>query len=230
MKWPTFLFLWTRLGSIWPKAGDVAAISLRATIGTPGQRGGNITMCATISENGVSTHIPHIGTYNTQLHLVPEHKRDYVRPDLPNYVTVWDNVSFPRTNIVGEVFCCAWKDNNGVPSTILPVPESDFFQHGGGIYDYRTQDQMSLLDAMNTACEDITGDHCRGWLRHARRFQMWKHQMWRWQKISGQTNKSDRMSTKKMGTCSVTYCEEVHFFFFFFYSTGRFNPRPAPGG
>ncbi len=29
---------------------------------------------------------------------------------------------------------------------------------------------MSLLDAMNAACEDITADHCRGWVRHSRRF------------------------------------------------------------
>lgn len=31
-----------------------------------GQHGGNITMCAAISENGVSTHILNIGPYNTQ--------------------------------------------------------------------------------------------------------------------------------------------------------------------
>lgn len=41
----------------------------RATTDTPGQRGANITMCAAISENGVRTHIPHIGPYNTQLLL-----------------------------------------------------------------------------------------------------------------------------------------------------------------
>jgi hypothetical protein len=40
-------------------------IGHRTTIGTPGRRGGNITMCAAISENAVSTHIPHIGPYKT---------------------------------------------------------------------------------------------------------------------------------------------------------------------
>ncbi len=34
----------------------------RATTDKPGQLGANITMCAAISENGVSTHIPHIGS------------------------------------------------------------------------------------------------------------------------------------------------------------------------
>ena len=38
------------------------------------------------------------------------------------------------------------------------------------MYEHRAQDQRSLLHAMDAACEDITGDQCRGWLRHARRF------------------------------------------------------------
>ena len=44
-------------------------IGHRATVDLPGQRGGNITMCAAISEHGVLTHIPLIGPYNTQ-HLL----------------------------------------------------------------------------------------------------------------------------------------------------------------
>ncbi len=40
-------------------------IGHRATVDLPGQRGGNISMCAAISENGVLTHIPLIGPYNT---------------------------------------------------------------------------------------------------------------------------------------------------------------------
>ena len=89
-------------------------IGHRATIATPGQHGDNITMCAAVSENGVSTHIPHIGPYNTQLllaflntlyrDLITEHERGLVRADLPNYVIVWDNVSFHRNNIVREWF------------------------------------------------------------------------------------------------------------------------------
>ncbi len=44
-------------------------IGHQATTDTPGQHGANITMCAAISENGESTHIPLIGPYNTQLLL-----------------------------------------------------------------------------------------------------------------------------------------------------------------
>ena len=35
------------------------------------------------------------------------------------------------------------------------------------MYEHWAQDQRSLLHAMDAACDDITGDQCRGWLRHA---------------------------------------------------------------
>lgn len=38
------------------------------------------------------------------------------------------------------------------------------------MYEHRAQDQRSLLHAMDAACEDITGDQCRGWMRHSCRF------------------------------------------------------------
>lgn len=52
----------------------------------------------------MSTHIPHIGPYNTQplLAFLNQNKKGLVRPDLPIYVVVWDNVSFHQTNIVRE--------------------------------------------------------------------------------------------------------------------------------
>ncbi|CAK6982700.1 uncharacterized protein LOC122873078, partial [Scomber scombrus] len=41
-------------------------IGHRATVDVPGQRSGNITIGAAMSENGVLTHIPIIGPYNTE--------------------------------------------------------------------------------------------------------------------------------------------------------------------
>ncbi|XP_045562373.1 uncharacterized protein [Salmo salar] len=86
----------------------------RATADVPGQRGGNITMCAAISENGVATHIPSLGPYNTQkllifldrLHfdLIPENERGLVGPHLPQYVIVWDNVNFHRGPLIRAWF------------------------------------------------------------------------------------------------------------------------------
>ncbi len=40
-------------------------IGHRAIINVPGQRGGNITMCAAISQNGVVHHHATLGPYNT---------------------------------------------------------------------------------------------------------------------------------------------------------------------
>ncbi len=79
-------------------------IGQRATIFVPGQRGGNITMCAAISENGVLTHIPRLGPYNTQ-HLltcldtlyrdiIPENERGLTGDHLNKHVVVCDNVRF----------------------------------------------------------------------------------------------------------------------------------------
>ncbi|KAI7800946.1 hypothetical protein IRJ41_015737 [Triplophysa rosa] len=140
-------------------------IGHRATVDVPGQRGGNITMCAAISENGVATHIPSLGPYNTQkllifldrLHfdLIPENER---RPHLPQYVIVWDNVNFHRGPLIRAWF------------TTHPRMVMYFSAWRWRVYEHRAQDQRSLLHAMDAACEDITGDQCRGWLRHARHF------------------------------------------------------------
>ncbi|XP_060760641.1 uncharacterized protein LOC132870787 [Neoarius graeffei] len=81
-------------------------IGQRATVDVPGQRGGNITMCAAISENGVATHTASLGPYNTEkllrfldqlyVYLVPENERGLEGPHLPQFVIVWDNVNFHR--------------------------------------------------------------------------------------------------------------------------------------
>ena len=70
-------------------------ISHRAMVDVPGQHGGNITMCAAISENGMATHILRLGPYNTQKllifldrphsDLIPENERGLVGP-LPTKV------------------------------------------------------------------------------------------------------------------------------------------------
>lgn len=44
-------------------------IGQRATIQVPGQHGGNLSMCAAISDDGVVGHRPVIGSYNTE-HLM----------------------------------------------------------------------------------------------------------------------------------------------------------------
>lgn len=95
---------------------DVAGTSLGilATVDVPGQRGGNITMCAAISEQGVVHKVPAIGPFNTDRlllfldglfkALITEVERGVVAPDLPNLVVVWDNVRFHYSNQVRAWF------------------------------------------------------------------------------------------------------------------------------
>ncbi len=169
-------------------------IGHRAITDPPGQRGADITMCAAISENGVSTHLPHIGPYNTQLllaflntlyrDLIPEQERGFVR----HYVVVWDNVSFHRSNIVRD--CLAAHERITVeflpPYSPFLNPIEEFFQY-------------MIIDHKNAACEDITADHCRGWCGIQGDFLtgawQWKTSDVMLRKIFDLTNKSD-MSTK----------------------------------
>ncbi|XP_025762446.1 uncharacterized protein LOC109201766 [Oreochromis niloticus] len=61
-------------------------IGHRAIVNVPGQRGGNVTMCAAISQRGLDYREP-------------------AQPEQPHYVVVWDNVSFHRAALAMEEAC-----------------------------------------------------------------------------------------------------------------------------
>lgn len=158
-------------------------IGHRATVDLPGQRGGNITMCAAISEHGVLTHIPLIGPYNTQhlfnfletlyRALIPDNERGLFREDLPKYVVICDNVSFHRSNIIRQWFVTHPRmliEFLPPYSPFLNPIEEFFSAWRWKVYDRQPHTQMTLLAAMDAACEDITVDACRGWIRHSKRF------------------------------------------------------------
>ncbi|KAI2667382.1 DNA-directed RNA polymerase subunit beta [Labeo rohita] len=114
-------------------------IGQRAIVEVPGQRGGNITMCAAITNHGVIHHHATLGPYNTAhlitfleiLHntLIPPDQTD--GPEQLRYIVIWDNVSFHRAALVHNWF------------TAHPP--------------------------MEDACRDIAVDALHGWIRHARR-------------------------------------------------------------
>ena len=72
-------------------------IGQKAITNVPGQRGGNITMCAAITQNGVLHHNATLGPYNTghmltfldaiYTMLVPDPDQEPAR-----FVVLWDNV------------------------------------------------------------------------------------------------------------------------------------------
>ncbi|KAL7852197.1 hypothetical protein SRHO_G00179820 [Serrasalmus rhombeus] len=161
-------------------------IGHRATV-VPGQRGRNITMCAATSELGVLTHIPTLGPYNKQ-HLVTfidTVYRDLIpdgemalndrenAPNFPNYVVIWDNVRFHRSNTIRQWFAT----HNRMLMLFLPPyspflnPIEEFFSAWRWkVYDRQPHTQMTLLAAMDAACEDITAEACRGWIRRSKSF------------------------------------------------------------
>ncbi len=123
-----------------------------------------------------------IGPYNTDplllfledLHerLVPEVERGQVG-DLSIYEITWDNVAFHHSRAV-----TAWFDAHPRMMSLFVAPYSPFLNPieeffsawRWKVFDHRPQDQMSLLDAMDAACQDITAEHCQGWIRHTKIF------------------------------------------------------------
>ncbi len=85
-------------------------IGQRAVVNVPGQRGGNITLCAAISVQGVLHNHATLGPYNTgqiiafldALHAVVQD-----RPQQPRFVVIWDNVSFHQACQRLHLLCAA---------------------------------------------------------------------------------------------------------------------------
>lgn len=156
-------------------------IGKRATVDVPGQRGANITMCAAMANAGLLLHKCQVGPYNTErllaflndLHqrLVPE--QDQEGENMRTFVISWDNVAFHHSQAITSWF----EDHPRLVSLFLPPyspflnPIEEFFSAWRWkVYDHQPHDQMSLLEAMDAGCRDITVHDCQGWIRHAKRF------------------------------------------------------------
>ncbi|KAJ8395943.1 hypothetical protein AAFF_G00026510 [Aldrovandia affinis] len=89
-------------------------IGQRVTVNVPGQREGNITICAAISMNGVVVHNVVLGPYNTARllrfldslndTLIPQEEQDLEGPELMKFVVVWDNIHIHHSLLVREWF------------------------------------------------------------------------------------------------------------------------------
>ncbi len=150
-------------------------IGQRAIVHVPGQRGGNITLCAAISLRGLLHHHAKLGPYNSQhiltfldaLHNIVVQNR----PDQPRFVVIWDNVSFHRAALVQ-----AWFTNHNQFEVVYLPPYSPFLNPieeffsawRWRVYDRQPHARMPLLQAMEQACGDIQVTAIHGWFRHAR--------------------------------------------------------------
>ncbi len=133
----------------------------------PGQRGGNITMCAAISLRGLLHHHAKLGPYNTQ-HILTflDALHDAVvqdRSEQRRFVVVWDIVSFHQP---WSIWSCIL-----TPLLAISKPYWIFFPAlRWRVYDHQRHARMSLLQAMEEACGDIEGTSIHGWIRHTRRY------------------------------------------------------------
>ncbi|XP_047672452.1 uncharacterized protein LOC113649674 isoform X2 [Tachysurus fulvidraco] len=151
-------------------------IGHRVIINVPGQRGGNITMCAAISQNGVVHHHATIGPYNTA-HIIAflDTLHDMLtvqRPEHTRYVIIWDNVSFHRAALVRNWFTdhpFFMAFNLPPYSPFLNPIDEFFYAWHWKVYD-RHPHHVALLQAMEEACGDIDQASCQAWIRHSRRY------------------------------------------------------------
>ena len=156
-------------------------IGQRAIVNVPGQRGGNITLCAAINHHGILHHHSILGPYNTArlltfldtLHntVIPPDQPD--NAEQPRYVVIWDNVSFHRATLVRTWF------TNHPRFLALPLPpyspflnaiEEFFSAWRWKVYARNPQAQIPLIQAMEEACGDIAPEAFQGWIRHTRRY------------------------------------------------------------
>ncbi|XP_052341208.1 uncharacterized protein LOC118363001 isoform X1 [Oncorhynchus keta] len=154
-------------------------IGHRAIINVPGQRGGNITMCAAISQNGVLHHHAILGPYNTA-HIITFldtlHNRlipDDQGPEHPRYIIIWDNVSFHRAAVVRNWFTGhpLFISLNLPPYSPFLSPIEEFFSAWRWkVYDRQPHQRIPLLQAMEEACGDIDQGSCHAWIRDSRRY------------------------------------------------------------
>ncbi len=102
-------------------------IGHRAIVNVPGQRGGNITLCAAITQNGVLHRHANLGPYNTNLILT-------FLDRLHNIITAANQrtdaihirlgqCSFPSFCSGPKLFSSTPTIYSSIPSTILPLPK-----------------------------------------------------------------------------------------------------------
>ena len=134
----------------------------KAVVNVPGQRGGNITLCAAICLQGVLHHHATLGLYNTAhiiIFLDALHNAVVQSgPEQHRFVVIWDNVSFHRAALVRD-----WITNHNNFSVVYLPPYSRFLNPieelfsacRWKVYDCQPHARLPLLKAMEEACGDI---------------------------------------------------------------------------
>ena len=152
-------------------------IGQRAIVQVPGQRGGNISLCAAISLQGLLHHQTKLGPFNTE-HIITflDALHDAAvqdRPERPRFVVVWHDVSFHRAALARNWFTNRhqFKVLYFPPYTPFLNPIEELFSAWRWrIYDRQPHARMPFLLAMEQACADNDLGSIHGWIRHTRQY------------------------------------------------------------
>jgi hypothetical protein len=144
-----------------------------AIIQVPGQSGGNVTLCAAISNRGVLHRHVKVGPYNkAQLLQFLDHQHNNIiqqegepgQPEKAPYVVIRDNESFHRIALVRALF------NVHPRFTVLFLPAYSPFLNPNEeflsvwrwrMYDRNPYAQQNLLKAM-VVCGDVSVESIQG--------------------------------------------------------------------
>ena len=110
-------------------------------------------------------HSPH---YSLSGHTVVQD-----RPEQPQFVVIWDNVSFHWAALVRDQFTShnIFIALNLPPYTpFLNLIEELCLAWHWKVYDHQPHAHMPLLQAMEEACGDIEVRSIQSWIRHAKRY------------------------------------------------------------
>ncbi|XP_038570800.1 uncharacterized protein LOC119900112 isoform X2 [Micropterus salmoides] len=146
----------------------------RAITEVPGQRGGNITLCAAMGLEGLVHQQAVLGSYNTQRLLTfLEELKDILldrQQHHPSFGTMYTSTEQTKS----EWFTT---NSNHFLNVCLPPyspflnPIEEFFSSWRWkVYDRQPYTRENLLRAMELACVDIPVENFQGWIRHSRAF------------------------------------------------------------
>ncbi|XP_038549740.1 uncharacterized protein LOC119883247 [Micropterus salmoides] len=169
-------YIWMRQVLIWPRQGGEVGISLAS--GQPSKYLDNVgptLPCVRLYQKMVWWDADLILDQIMQMSLSPFFiELDQVcRAEGVTYVIVWDNVRFHHAHVVQACFQAhAQFTTLYLPpySPFLNPIEEFFSAWRWKVHDRHPHEQVTLFQAMDDACNDITADQCQAWIRYARRF------------------------------------------------------------
>lgn len=145
-----------------------------ATQVVPSIRSRNITICCTISRNGIVTYEYADGAFNQHLFLnyLDKLKQDFATHNISEPIIIMDNVAFHKTGIIKT-----FAEENNIRLEYLP-PYSPFLNPIENMFSKwkeivgraKPQNETELMQAIKDGANLITKEDCDGYYRNMLRY------------------------------------------------------------